>query len=94
MPTNLPLPPILRTPGLKLTGLRADDQGNQYLIFTTPRRKEPVMVAVRVVGPGGFVYVYTVIDHDTHTMTTYVGPYGDPTKDKSELDGITPPKLF
>lgn len=93
MPTPVPLPPILQTPGLKLVGMAADG-GNQYLIFKTPRRKPPVMVAVRVVGPGGFVYVYTVINHDTHTMTTYVGPYGDPSKDQSELDGITPPKLF
>jgi hypothetical protein len=93
MPTPIPLPPILRTPGLKLTGM-AQDGDNTYLIFKTPRRKEPVMVAVRVVGPGGFVYVYTVRDNETHTMTTYVGPYGDPSKDQSELDGITPPNLF
>jgi hypothetical protein len=39
---------------------------------------------VRVVGPGGFVYVYTVMNHDTQTMITYVGPYGDPNKDQSE----------
>lgn len=93
MPTSIPLPPILRTPGLKLIGMRQDG-GNQYLVFSTPRRKHPVMVAVRVVGPGGFVYVYTVMSHDTQTMITYVGPYGDPTKDQSELDGINPPKLF
>src|SRR5215467_11797994 len=75
---ELPLPPILLTPGLRLESWGTTDDGSYFaLVSRRPKR----MIVIYVYG-ANVVFEYTMLDPATKTMTTYRGHHGDPEFDQ------------
>jgi hypothetical protein len=77
------LPPILRTPGLRLIGISSDN-GWTHFHFESKRPKREVMIAV---SGHNVRFTYTMIDAETHTLISYHGPHGDPERDEISVIG-------
>lgn len=79
------MPPILRTPGLRLIKMGTTNRGVYFLIGS---RRPKRQIAIVVHGERVF-YTYTILDPETKTMVSYKGTHGDPTKDEqTDLDGL------
>jgi hypothetical protein len=79
-----PLPPIMRTPGLRLIAIGTDQKGRTYLKFSTDSGRHPNIVVLLTNRATKVTYAYTVVeqlDDITDSVTTHVGPYGDPALD-------------
>lgn len=79
---NDPLPPVLAIRGMRLMAMGRSDEGRVWLKFgMTKGRIREVTVFLVSDQPSTFMYEYAVHDASTHTVVSYSGRYGDPTKD-------------
>jgi hypothetical protein len=78
------LPPIMRTPGLRLDAILKHD-GDTVLRFTT---RNPGVEVVLIVAQRDVMYGYGITDPTTNTVTYYHGPHGDPERDTVNPNGV------
>jgi hypothetical protein len=80
--TDLFLPPILQTPGLRFVGLIRMPSGAIALKFTNLGDGDIREVIVYLITKGMVEYIYSIYDRNTSTTTLYQGIHGNQEDDE------------
>jgi len=83
------IPPILKTPGLRVIEIGENEHG-AYLKFAVDEGDvREVTILMQSNQPVRWAYQYSVYDRTTETVVTYRGRYGDPQRDRRiDLRGV------
>jgi len=78
-----PIPPILEhAKGMHVTRIGTTDDGHPFVVLRSPRGEvRELIITVTTSHPASWMYGYVIKDHETKTMHSYHGPFGDPERD-------------